>query len=226
MPENRDLDRIAFPRLYTLGEEIANAITHGVGTGLSIAGLTVLVVLAALGHDTWKILSFSIYGATLVLLNLASTLYHSFQHPRAKRIFRFVDHGSIFLLIAGTYTPFLLVNLRDSPWGWTLFGIVWGIALAGILFKAIFLGKLRRLSVVAYVAMGWLAVFAWKEMFTHVPTSGLVLVGIGGVVYTLGLAFYGWKKLPYSHAIWHLFVLAGSACHFFAVLFYVLPSQG
>ena len=226
MPEKRDLDRIAFPRLYTLGEEIANAITHGVGTGLSIAGLTVLVVLAALGHDTWKILSFSIYGATLVLLNLASTLYHSFQHPRAKRIFRFVDHGSIFLLIAGTYTPFLLVNLRDSPWGWTLFGIVWGIALAGILFKAIFLGKLRRLSVVAYVAMGWLAVFAWKEMFTHVPTSGLVLVGIGGVVYTLGLAFYGWKKLPYSHAIWHLFVLAGSACHFFAVLFYVLPSQG
>ncbi len=226
MPEQPDHDRIAFPRLYTLGEEIANAITHGVGTGLSIAGLTVLVVLAALGHDPWKILSFSIYGATLVLLNLASTLYHSFQHPRAKRVFRFVDHGSIFLLIAGTYTPFLLVNLRDSPWGWTLFGVVWGIAFLGILFKALFLGKLRRLSVVAYVAMGWLAAFAWKEMFTHVPTTGLVLVGAGGVVYTLGIAFYGWKKLPYSHAIWHLFVLAGSACHFFAVLFYVLPSQG
>lgn len=223
MSERRDEDRIAFPRLYTLGEEIANAITHGVGTGLSIAGLTVLVVLAALNGDSWRILSFAIYGTTLVLLNLASTLYHSFTHPRAKRVLRVIDHGSIFLLIAGTYTPFLLVNLRDSPWGWTLFGVVWGIAVVGVVFKAVFFGKLRRLSVVAYVAMGWLAVFAWNDMFTHVARGGLVLVGVGGVVYTLGIVFYGWKKLPYSHAIWHLFVLGGSACHFFAVLFYVLP---
>ena len=207
---------------YTVGEEIANSITHGIGAGLSVAGLTLLVALAAIYGDVWRVVSFSIYGSSLVLLYLASTLYHSIQHPKVKRILRIFDHSAIYLLIAGTYTPFTLVSLR-GPWGWTLFGLVWGLALLGIAFKTIFIGRYEKLATAAYVLMGWLVVIAFKQMLVAIPPGGIVWVVIGGVVYTLGVLFYAWEKLPYNHAIWHLFVLGGSACHFFAILLHVLP---
>lgn len=207
---------------YTVGEEIANSITHGIGAGLSVAGLTLLVALAAIYGDVWRVVSFSIYGSSLVLLYLASTLYHSIQHPKVKRILRIFDHSAIYLLIAGTYTPFTLVSLR-GPWGWTLFGLVWGLALLGIAFKTVFIGRYEKLATAAYVLMGWLVVIAFKQMLVAIPPGGIVWVVIGGVVYTLGVLFYAWEKLPYNHAIWHLFVLGGSACHFFAILLHVLP---
>ena len=207
---------------YTVGEEIANSITHGVGAALSVAGLTLLVVLAAIYGDVWRVVSFSIYGSSLVLLYLASTLYHSIQQPKVKRILRIFDHSAIYLLIAGTYTPFTLVSMRGA-WGWTLFGVVWGLALLGIAFKTIFIGRYEKLATAAYVLMGWLVVFAFKEMLVMIPPGGIIWMVVGGVVYTLGVLFYAWEKLPYNHAIWHLFVLGGSICHFFAILFHVLP---
>ncbi|MCB9008142.1 MAG: hemolysin III family protein [Ardenticatenaceae bacterium] len=209
---------------YSVGEEIANSVTHGIGAGLSVAGLTLLVALAAIYGDVWRVVSFSIYGSSLVLLYLASTLYHSIQHPKVKRILRIFDHSAIYLLIAGTYTPFTLVSMR-GPWGWTLFGVVWGLALLGIAFKTVFIGRYEKWATAAYVLMGWLVVIAFKEMLVTVPPGGIVWLVIGGVVYTLGVLFYAWEKLPYNHAIWHLFVLGGSICHFFAILFHVLPVQ-
>ena len=209
---------------YTVGEEIANSITHGIGAALSVAGLTLLVALAAIYGDVWRVVSFSIYGSSLVLLYLASTLYHSIQHPKVKRVLRIFDHSAIYLLIAGTYTPFTLVSMR-GPWGWTLFGVVWGLALLGIAFKTVFIGKYEKWATAAYVLMGWLVVIAFKQMLITVPPGGIVWLVIGGVVYTLGVIFYAWEKLPYNHAIWHLFVLGGSVCHFFAILFHVLPVQ-
>jgi hemolysin III len=202
---------------YSLKEEIANSVTHGIGTGLSVVGLTLLVVLAATYGDVWQVVSFSIFGSTLVILYLASTLYHSFQNPRVKRVFRILDHASIYLLIAGSYTPFLLVSMR-GVWGWTMFGVVWGLALLGVAFKVFFIGRYEVLATAAYVLMGWLCVIAFKEMLVKIPPGGMTFLIIGGVVYTAGVIFYAWEKLPYNHAIWHLFVLGGSTCHFFAVM--------
>jgi len=210
-------------KTYSLGEEIANGITHSIGAGLSVAGLTLLVVLAVLYGDGWRIVSFSIYGSTLIIMYLASTLYHSFQHPRVKQVFRIIDHASIYLLIAGTYTPFLLVGIRGA-WGLTLLVVIWGLALLGIGFKALFVHRFQKLSTLVYVLMGWLCVIAWKEALGAIPTGGLILVAAGGVIYTAGVIFYVWKKLPYSHAIWHVFVLGGSICHYFAILLYLLPT--
>ena len=207
---------------YTIGEEIANSVTHGIGAALSVAGLTLLVVLAAIYGDVWRVVSFSIYGSSLVLLYLCSTLYHSIQHPQAKRILRIFDHSAIYLLIAGTYTPFTLVSMR-GPWGWTMFSVVWSLALLGIAFKTVFIGRWEKLATAAYVLMGWLVVIAFKEMLVTIPPGGVFWLVTGGVVYTLGVIFYAWEKLPYNHAIWHLFVLGGSICHFFAILFHVLP---
>lgn len=207
---------------YSLGEEIANSVTHGVGAALSVAGLILLVVLSANDGDVWRVVSFSVYGSTLVILYLASTLYHSFQNPRVKRVFRVFDHASIYLLIAGSYTPVLLVSMRGA-WGWSLFGVVWGLALLGVAFKVIFIGRYEVLATTAFVLMGWLVVIAFKEMLVRVPPGGIALLIAGGLVYTLGVIFYAWEKLPFNHAIWHLFVLGGSICHFFAVLFYILP---
>ncbi len=207
---------------YTLGEEIANSITHGIGTGLSIAGGIVLVVLAALYGDTWRIVSFSIYAASLVLLYLASTLYHSIRHPRVKQLLRIIDHAAIYILIAGTYTPFLLVSLRGA-WGWTLLGVIWGLALMGIVFKTLFIHRFRKLSTMVYIGMGWLCLISLHEMLIRIPAGGLVWLAAGGILYTLGVVFYAWHKLPYHHAVWHLFVLAGSTCHYLAILLYVLP---
>jgi len=207
---------------YSLGDEIANSITHGVGVGLSITALSVLVTFAGLFGDAWRVVSFSIYGATLVLLYLASTFYHSFQNPSVKRFFRVFDHAAIFLLIAGTYTPFTLVSLR-GPWGWTLFGLIWGFAIFGIILTVFFINRLKILFLLIYVGMGWLVILAVKPLFAVVPTGGIILLAIGGAVYTIGVVFYVLDKIPFNHAIWHLFVLGGSICHFFSILFYVLP---
>ncbi|MFI5166087.1 MAG: hemolysin III family protein [Thermoanaerobaculales bacterium] len=212
-------------RRYTLGEEIAHSITHGVGALASIAGLVVLVVSASLHGNAWHIVSCSIFGTTLVLMYTASTLYHALPQPRAKRVFRVLDHSAIYLLIAGTYTPFTLVSLRGA-WGWTLFGLVWAMAIPGIVFKALALGRLRVLSVVFYLAMGWLVVVAARPLVHAVPRPGLMLIAAGGLAYTVGVVFFAWKRMPYHHMIWHLFVLAGSALHFLAILLYVVPRSG
>ncbi|MCG3207446.1 MAG: hypothetical protein FOGNACKC_01046 [Anaerolineae bacterium] len=211
-------------RLYSLGEEIVHSITHGIGAGLSVAGLTLLVVLAVLYGNVYQIVSFSIYGATLVILYLASTLYHSFQQPRVKQVFKVIDHASIYLLIAGTYTPFLLVAIR-GPWGWTLLVIVWGLALLGISLKTLFIHRFQKLSVLAYILLGWLSLVATKELLANMPVGGMIWLAVGGAVYTIGVIFYALKKVPYTHAVWHLFVLGGSICHYFAVLLYLAPAH-
>ncbi len=211
MKKNKD-------RSQTLGEEIANSITHGIGTGLSIAALAILVVFAAKKGDPWEIVGFSIYGTSLFLLYLISTLYHGFTHQKVKRVFRVLDHSAIFILIAGTYTPITLTALR-GPWGWTLFGIVWGLAGAGIILKVMLFGRFEKLSVLLYILMGWIVIIALKPLITMLPAVSLMWIGIGGLFYTIGVIFYAWQKLPYHHVIWHIFVLGGSVSHFFGMLF-------
>ena len=213
MTEEKDF---ALPK-QSLGEEIVNSITHGIGAALATVALTILLVFAALKGDAWRVVSFAIYGTSLVIMYTSSTLYHAFTNKKAKRYFRIMDHSSIFLLIAGTYTPITLLELRDTGWGWTIFGLIWGMAILGILFKFLFYGKLEKLSVVFYVLMGWLAIVAIKPMLANLPTGLLIWIAIGGLSYTLGIIFYAWNKLPYSHSIWHLFVLGGSISHFFGI---------
>ncbi|MEW8092449.1 MAG: hemolysin III family protein [Candidatus Thiodiazotropha endolucinida] len=207
---------------YSIGEEIAHAITHGVGVLLSIGGLAVLVAFSALYGDVWHITSSSIYGATLILLYSFSTLYHGIPYPKAKRVLQRLDHAAIFLLIAGTYTPFTLVNLR-GPWGWTMFGLVWGIAIVGMVLELACRKRYKWLSLSLYLGLGWLVLIAIKPMLLSVETGGLLLLLAGGLCYSLGVIFYVWKRLTYHHAVWHLFVLTGSVLHFFSVLFYVVP---
>lgn len=207
---------------YSRNEEIANSITHALGVLLSIVGLAILAAFAGMLGTPWHIVSCSIYGLTLILLYSASTLYHSVQDPRKKQICRILDHSAIFILIAGTYTPFTLVNLR-GPWGWTLFGLIWGLAIFGIVLSAVSRCRRNILSLILYVGMGWVIVVAAKPLFNSVQPGGLILLLTGGLFYTSGLTFYGWRKLRYHHALWHIMVLLGSAFHFFAVLFYVIP---
>jgi hemolysin III len=205
-------------------EEVINSLTHGLGLLLSVGGLVVLVVLAALRGTPWHVVSVSIYGATLVLLYTASTLYHALRSPRAKRVFKIIDHSAIYLLIAGTYTPFTLITMR-GPWGWTLFGLVWALAAAGIVFKTFFVDRFVIASTIVYVAMGWLVLIAIKPVSAMVPIGGLIWLLAGGLSYTIGVAFFAAPRLRYGHAIWHLFVLGGSISHYFAVLFYVVPPR-
>ena len=212
-----------FSRRLTL-EEIANAVTHGIGLLLSIAGFVVLLVFAILHGAASHIVACAIYGATLICLYAASTLYHAVISPRLKRALKIFDHSAIYLLIAGTYTPFLLLNLRGA-WGWSLFGVVWGLAFAGIVFKFWFVDHFQHLSTAIYVAMGWLVIIAAKPVIEHVPTVTLLWIVAGGLLYSSGVVFYVWKRLPYSHVVWHLFVLAGSTCHYFAVLRSVLLAR-
>jgi hemolysin III len=207
---------------YTPREELANSLTHGVGAVLAVGGLVWLVTLAAIRGDAWHVVACSIYGGAMVVLYTASTLYHAIPTPRVKRALRTFDHAAIFLLIAGTYTPFTLVSLR-GPWGWSLFGIVWGLAAAGIVLALAFPGRWRALSLVLYVTMGWAVVVAVGPLLAALPARGLVLLLLGGLAYTGGLGFYAWKRLPYGHAVWHLFVLAGTVLHFLAVLLHVVP---
>lgn len=207
-------------KTQTLGEEIANSITHGIGAALSIAALVILVVLASRRGDAWRIVSFSIYGATLVLLYLSSTLYHGFVNSKIKNIFRILDHSAIYLLIAGSYTPVTLTLMRGA-WGWTLFGVAWVMAIGGIIITALLLDKLKALLVLSYVVMGLLVVIAIKPMMQMVPQGMIIWLFIGGACYILGIIFYLWKRLPYHHPIWHLFVLGGSISHFLGILFYL-----
>jgi hemolysin III len=204
-------------------EEIANSITHGIGLLLSLCGLSVLIVLAVLKGTAWHIVSCAVYGVTLVLVYSASTLYHSVPGEASRRIFKVLDHSAIYLLIAGTYTPFLLVTLRGG-WGWTLFGMVWGLALLGIFYKIFFLDRFKVVSTAGYVVMGWLVVLALKPLLAVMPAHGMIWLAAGGLAYTGGVVFFAWQRLPYSHTIWHLFVLTGSICHYMAVLLYVLPA--
>jgi len=205
-----------------LSTELANSVTHGVGLGLSIAGLAVLVVFAVLHGSARHVVACSVYGATLVALYLTSTMYHSIQEPSAKRVWRILDHSAIYLLIAGTYTPFALVTLRGG-WGWSTFGVVWGLAILGILFKAFTTGRYRAASLVVYLLMGWLALVILKPLLSSLHYGGVIFLLVGGLFYTVGVIFYLARRIPHHHAIWHLFVMIGSTCHFFAVMFYVLP---
>lgn len=207
---------------YTEREEIANSVTHGCGIVASIAGLVLMTVFSALHGTVWHVVSTTIFGATLVLLYTSSTLYHSFRNEALKHLLQKFDHAAIFLLIAGTYTPFLLVTLR-GPWGWSLFGVVWGLAVVGVTLKFWFAGRYRLVSTLIYIGMGWLVMVAIKPLMAALPSGGLKLLVAGGLCYTGGAAFYLWKKLPYHHAIWHLFVLGGSVCHWAAVFIYIVP---
>jgi hemolysin III len=219
------MKREAPSRAWSLGEEIAHAVSHGVGAALAIAGLAGLLAVAARRGDTWHIASAAIFGSTLVLLYTASTLYHALPQPRAKRVFRILDHSAIYLLIAGTYTPFTLGPLR-GPWGWALFGVVWTGAIAGVLFKSVALGRAPILSVALYAAMGWSVVFAFGPLVRALAPGGVALLFGGGLCYTLGLVFFAWERLRFHHFVWHLFVLAGSILHYLAVLLFVLPQRG
>lgn len=208
-------------RDYTLQEEIANSLSHGVGVGLGIAALVILTVAATHQHNIWKIISGVLFGSTIVLMYLASTLYHSIPYQRTKRFFKTLDHSAIYLLIAGSYTPFSLVTLHGG-WGWSFFGITWGLALLGLIFKIFFVYRFDILSTLIYVAIGWLAVIGIDPILHHLPLGGIFWLILGGCSYTLGTIFYFWEKPLYTHTIWHLFVLAGTICHFFAVLNYVI----
>lgn len=205
-------------RQLSTGEEILNSITHGIGALLSIAALIVLIIIAGRHGDIWHLVSFSIYGSTLILLYLSSTLYHSFTSPRVKNLFARFDHISIFLLIAGTYTPILLTSIRGI-WGWSLFGVIWGLAIVGAVIRAIYLHRFRKLMVAVYLLMGWMFVLAGKQIYLHLPSISLKFLIWGGIAYSVGVLFYMWRKLPYSHGIWHLFVLTGSMLHFFAIYY-------
>jgi hemolysin III len=210
------------PPGYQLGEEIANSVTHGVGAVLAIAGSVVLVVMAALHGTVWHVVGCAVFGGTLVVLYTASTLYHSIPHARARSVLQVLDHTAIYLLIAGTYTPFMLVTLR-GPWGWSLLGVVWAVAVAGISLHTTSLGRrMHILRVVLYIIMGWVGIVAFRPLVVTLGATGTGLVLAGGVAYTAGVAFYASKR-RYSHAIWHVFVLAGSALHYTAVLLYVVP---
>jgi hemolysin III len=209
---------------YSRQEELANAVSHGIGTALSAAALVVLVIYAATYGDVWHIVSFAIFGAALVLLYLFSTLLHSVRRPGLKAIFAIMDHSAIYVLIAGTYTPFLLVPLR-GPLGWTLFGIVWGLAFCGIVFKMFFVERFMILSTLMYIAMGWMIVIAIKPLYDSLPLNGLIWLVAGGLLYTFGTIFYVWRKIPYHHTIWHVFVLGGSVSHFIAVFYLLLQHR-
>ena len=202
--------------------EIANSVTHGIGALLAIAALVLLIVFACIYGNVWHVVSFSIYGSALVMLYLASTLYHSVQKTRPKYILRIIDHSAIHLLIAGTYTPFMLVTLQGNK-GWAMFGVIWALAVAGILYKVFFINRHVVISSLFYLAMGWLIIFSIRDLFTNLPLNGVILLGVGGLSYTLGMIFYACRDRLFMHAIWHLFVLGGSICHFFSILFYVLP---
>mgnify|MGYP000543906258 CR=1 FL=1 len=221
MHEMKQLKTIT-TRVVTIGEEIVNSITHGIGAALSVAGLTLLVVLAVLSGNVRQVVSFSIYGASLIILYLASTLYHSFQKPEVKRVLKIIDHAAIYLLIAGTYTPFLLVGVQGA-WGWTMLVLIWGLAILGISFKVFFIHRFQKVSVMAYVLMGWLSVLIIKSLLENIAVGGLIWLAVGGAAYTVGVIFYAMKRIPYMHGVWHLFVLGGSICHYFAVLLYLVP---
>ena len=208
-------------RVQSLGEEIANGVSHGVGFLAAVAGTPFLVFYAVQRGSPAGIVGASVFAFAMMLMYLTSTLYHTLAKNKAKRVFRILDHGAIFMLIAGTYTPFTLGILRGA-WGWTLFGLVWGIAVVGIVLKSIGGVRYKRLSAILYLAMGWLIIIAAKPLLLNMPSWGLIWLLAGGMAYTVGVGFYAADRLRYAHFVWHLFVMAGSACHFIAVLKYAV----
>jgi hemolysin III len=212
-------------RYYDVQEEKLNVITHGIGLILSIIAMVLLVVYSSLYGDVWQITSFSIFGASLIALYSASTLYHYSKDPKIRNRLNIFDHAAIYVLIAGTYTPFALVVLQGTT-GWIIFGISWGLALIGIIFKLFFTGRFDKLSTITYVLMGWVIIFAIKPLIHNLPLNGLLWLAAGGLFYTIGAVLYSMNKLKYNHAIFHIFVLLGSFSHFIAVFFYVLPNHG
>ncbi|WP_112181963.1 MULTISPECIES: hemolysin III family protein [Paraliobacillus] len=213
---------MALTHKFSKGEEIANAITHGIGVLLSIAALVVLIVFSSLEGNAWHIISFTLFGVTMVLLYTSSTLLHSFPEGKAKDVFEILDHSSIYFFIAGSYTPFLFVVVQGAQ-GWTLFGIVWGLAIGGTIFKIYFVKKFLFISTMLYVVMGWMIIFTWGPLTEKLDPNGIILLVIGGLLYTLGAIFYVWRGFKFHHALWHVFVLAGTVMIFFCVLWYVLP---
>lgn len=206
---------------YTLGEEIAHSVTHGIGALLGVAALITLVWYALIDGTVWHLVSGVVYGSSLILLYLASTFYHALTNKKAKHVFQLMDHAAIFILIAGTYTPFLLVNLR-GPWGWSLLVVIWGIALGGVFLETMKKERIKWLSLTLYLGLGWMALVAIKPMLELVNSTALLLLLAGGLSYSFGVIFYVRKQMLYHHAVWHVFVLLGSICHFFAVLIGVM----
>ncbi|MCM2675063.1 PAQR family membrane homeostasis protein TrhA [Alkalicoccobacillus plakortidis] len=215
---------MAATHVFSKDEELANAITHGIGALISIACLTLLIVFASLYGNVWHIVSFSIYGTSMLILYASSTLVHSFPPGKAKDLFEILDHSAIYLFIAGTYTPILFIVVQGVL-GWTLFGIIWGIATLGIVFKIFFVKKFLVISTVFYLLMGWMAMFAIKPIVMTLPLQGTLFLIGGGVLYSLGTVFYIWRGFKFHHAVWHLFVLGGTILHFFLVIKYILPIQ-
>jgi len=214
---------VALKQGYSVAEEIANSVSHGLGLIFGIVGLVLLLNQGnAADADFMSMASLSIYGSSIILLYLASTLYHAIPYERAKRALKTFDHSAIFLLIAGTYTPFLLISLR-TPLAITLMSVIWGLAIIGIALKIIFVYRFKRLSLITYLTMGWLSVIVVYQLAISISTAGLALLGLGGVIYSLGVFFYVNKRIPYIHAVWHMFVLGGTVCHFFAIYYYVKP---
>jgi len=217
----KDIEGIEY---YSPIEEKINIISHATGFILSIVAFVLLVMRASLHGDVWQIVSFSIFGASLIILYGASTLYHSAKNPLLRNKLNIIDHASIYVLIAGTYTPFTLVTLKGTI-GWVIFGISWGLALTGIILKLFFTGKYDLISTIMYVFMGWVIVFAIKPLIHHLPLEGLLWLFAGGISYTIGAILYSINKIKFNHAIFHMLVLIGSFCHFVSVFFYVLPSE-
>lgn len=208
---------------YSVHEEVANAVSHGIGAALAIAALVVLVVAAATRGDAWHVVAMSVYGASLVLLYVGSTLYHAFSFTRARPFFHMLDHMLIFVLIAGTYTPFLLISLRGA-WGWSLFGVVWGLAIGGIVAKVFLTGRYKIFSTIVYLAMGWLVLVALEPFRSALPPDAFFWLFVGGMFYTLGVIFFALgPRVPFFHFLWHLCVLGGSVSHFVAVWFATIP---
>lgn len=216
------MSELQAPR-YTMGEEIFNAVTHGVGACLSLVFYGYMLALSVHFGDVWCVASVTIYCFTLFAMFISSACYHALPYPTAKRVMRVLDHCAIYLLIAGTYTPYTLINLR-GPLGWTIFAVIWAMAILGIILNAIDLKRFAKVSVACYVLMGWAVVFALKPLLATLALSGIVTLAVGGLFYTVGVAFYVIKKIKYFHSIWHLFVLAGAITHFYSILLYVLPA--
>lgn len=217
MSFTKGMKPLAFTHTFTKEEEIVHAITHGIGAVFSIAALIILTVMAAMHGNAWHIVSFTLFGSTMLILYLSSTIVHALPEGRWKRVFEIFDHSSIYFFIAGTYTPFLFLAVKGAI-GWTLFGIVWGLALIGTVFKCFFVNRFLYTSTMIYVVMGWLIVFAWKPLVSSLSPNGVLYLVIGGILYTVGAVFYVWRGFKFHHAVWHLFVLGGSVAHFFAVL--------
>lgn len=213
---------MAKTHVFSTGEEIANAITHGIGALLSIAGLVILIVYSSLHGTAWHVVSFTIFGVSMLLLYFSSTMVHALRPGKAKNLFEIFDHSSIYFFIAGTYTPLTFIVIGGKL-GWTMFGIIWGLAISGTIFKVFFVKKFLFTSTILYVVMGWFIVLGWKQIVDTMSTAGIFWLVLGGLFYTLGAVFYVWRGFKFHHMVWHLFVLAGSISHFFCVLLYILP---